>query len=102
MHSEFGLGDRGNVNDADKVRSGKVEYLKKAVSKACGVLQKRLVDVSNEATKKELEIAIEGLMSTYETLPSEGLDKTPACLALWSSAAVTMRLIAKTLEQQGA
>lgn len=94
------VGHRGDVNDADFIRASKVEYLRAAVSKACSALRERLVNLEDEDIGKELEIAIDALDATYTSLQSAGIDKTPICFALWSAAAVTMRLIARTLDHQ--
>ena len=94
------LGLRGKANDADGVRASKVEYLKRAVSEACTALRVRLSTVDDQVLNQELGFAIEALEETYCSLEPAGIDKTPACLALWSAAALSMRLMAKVIDQQ--
>ena len=90
------MGQRGDVNDADYIRSGKPEYLIKALDKVLGRLKQRAANLpSSDKLKVAIDNAIVDLQVVREFVEQiKDHISAPACLQLWYLAAISLDLIA--------
>ena len=94
-------GKRGDVNDADAIRSAQSKYLVKAAKKALKSLRLRMNTMTPSDERQRIEFAIANLELVFETLNLEKVDNTPGCLALWSTTAISLTLIKDSLSKNG-
>ena len=97
------LGKRGEVNDADYVRSGKPQYLAGALRKAQSRLKKRAESL-DEADKMKMWIkqSIGDPEIVQDSIGKSTKDEISgsACLQLWSLPAISVNLIDSYLRER--
>jgi hypothetical protein len=92
---EIEVGMRGDVNDADRIRSQKPELLAAALAKALKALNKRADKLpSSDRLENTVRHSIEELTEIKEFIErSKDHISGPACNQLWYLSAVCLNLI---------
>lgn len=89
-------GKRGDVNDADYVRSGQAKYLVKALNKALKNLKKRAEKMPKSDSMKiwvDSAIGDMGIEADHINKFKDKISDSPACLSHWSLCAISLNLI---------
>ena len=99
-----GMGKRGHANDADIIRSGKLEYFLSTVTEAVPKLEIRIAKLSkNEKDLPWINSSIVDLkmLTGYLESAPEGARNPQAVLYYWHSAAALVDLLDGMLKNRG-
>ena len=97
------MGKRGDVNDADYVRSGDPKYLVAALDKALIRLKKRVEHLEGSGDMKMwIEHSIDDLQVVRSSLSKKAGEISHfACFHLWCLSVVALNLIVANLREYG-
>jgi len=97
------IGKRGDVNDADLIRSGEAKYLIESLNKALGRLKKRAQSLQeSDGMKMWLDHSIGDLQIVQDRIDNKQAEIShPACFHLWCLSAISLNLIVAYLRERG-